>query len=440
MNGLDHVKKLNCADNPNCLYGLGEYKHGIWATKDNILIKQLGECPVRSLRPVFDLPSDEVEKYDEQNFGFWLNRANLKDFQVKHEDNVLLYPCGLKNLGATCYISTMLQCLYLNIKFRAMVYRWEETKECPKEVSKFMGTIQELFAQLQCGNRYSANLKHFTSALTLNADLQQDAQEFNKLLLSYLQNAFSFDRHQENLDESMKYDGIDSLFSGSLQYQVVCKVCNTQSNTESKFYELQLSCKSATISSAMDVALGLEILEKDNRYYCPSCKKKQDATRQMQLVKLPKVLSLQLMRFEYDMKTYKKKKIKNAVAIEHNLKVRNTEGQLKEYKLVAVLNHTGVGTDSGHYTADILHPAAYLEDKPYSQWFSFDDEIVCKSEHMMSDVESKTTSSAKAYMLIYQDVSVVGDIDLPVPAMLKDRVLQENQLLLESLVLYEKVV
>ena len=51
------------------------------------------------------------------------------------------------------------------------------------------------------------------------------------------------------------------------------------------------------------------------QYNCEACGKKQDAVTMTELVRLPPVLSLQLVRYEYDFKTMEKKKIKAVVSL-----------------------------------------------------------------------------------------------------------------------------
>jgi hypothetical protein len=36
---------------------------------------------------------------------------------------------GLANMGATCYVNVLLQCLYANLPFRAAVYQWRHASE-----------------------------------------------------------------------------------------------------------------------------------------------------------------------------------------------------------------------------------------------------------------------------------------------------------------------
>eukprot|EP01031_Cornospumella_fuschlensis_P045383 gene45383-55526_t len=72
----DHFKKKNCCNNPNCLFGLGEFSEGIW--------KKDGE---KKLLRVLDDSAPKV-------------RTDLTK------------PAGLANLGSTCYLNSILQVMY----------------------------------------------------------------------------------------------------------------------------------------------------------------------------------------------------------------------------------------------------------------------------------------------------------------------------------------
>jgi hypothetical protein len=75
---IDHLKKKNCSKNPWCVYGLGEMKEGIW--KDDLFV--------------------------EKRCGKSLNSC-LRDIDTT---TILPHPpCGLRNLGATCYLNVLMQ-------------------------------------------------------------------------------------------------------------------------------------------------------------------------------------------------------------------------------------------------------------------------------------------------------------------------------------------
>lgn len=71
----------------------------------------------------------------------------------------------------------------------------------------------------------------------------------------------------------------------------------------------------------------------------------------VKIVELPPVLIIRLKRFVYI--DGLNVKINNEILIEHSISVQSVKEDIVErtnYKLVAVVNHIGVGLEGGHYT------------------------------------------------------------------------------------------
>ncbi|CAF1545387.1 unnamed protein product, partial [Didymodactylos carnosus] len=134
-----------------------------------------------------------------------------------------------------------------------------------------------------------------------------------------------------------------------------------------------------------------ETLSDHDQWYCPKCKVLKNATKKFDLWLLPKVLIVQLKRFNYN--RYYRDKIDLFIDCPiHDLDLsqfvlNRNEKQNAKYDLIAVSNHMG-GLGGGHYTA---HAKSFHDQK----WHTFDDSCV-------SDIDEQNVVTKSAYVLVYQ--------------------------------------
>uniref|UniRef100_A0A452Y8C0 USP domain-containing protein n=1 Tax=Aegilops tauschii subsp. strangulata TaxID=200361 RepID=A0A452Y8C0_AEGTS len=152
--------------------------------------------------------------------------------------------------------------------------------------------------------------------------------------------------------------------------------------------------EAVNLFSCLDAFLKDEPLGPDDMWYCPCCKEHRQASKKLDLWRLPEILVVHLKRFSYS--RYMKNKLDTFVNFPiHDLDMtkyaKHTSGgdQPHIYELYAVINHYG-GLGGGHYSAY----AKLIEE---DSWYHFDDSHV-------STVNEEETRTSAAYLLFYRRV------------------------------------
>ncbi|KAM6062119.1 ubiquitin carboxyl-terminal hydrolase 4 isoform 3-T3 [Chlamydotis macqueenii] len=134
----------------------------------------------------------------------------------------------------------------------------------------------------------------------------------------------------------------------------------------------------------------METLGEHDPWYCPNCKKHQQATKKFDLWSLPRILVVHLKRFSYS--RYWRDKLDTVVefpirGLNMSEFVCDPTAGSYVYDLIAVSNHYGA-MGVGHYTA-------YAKNKVNGKWYYFDDSSVSVAS------EDQIVTKA-AYVLFYQ--------------------------------------
>ncbi|CAL9778577.1 unnamed protein product [Musa acuminata subsp. burmannicoides] len=166
-------------------------------------------------------------------------------------------------------------------------------------------------------------------------------------------------------------------------------------NTLPEIYKFRLFPRrpqdSCTLYACLEAFLKEEPLGPEDMWFCPSCKKPQQASKKLDLWRLPEVLVIHLKRFSYS--RYMKNKLETLVDFPiHDLDLSTYIAGMPEqasnnYRLYAVSNHYG-NMGGGHYTA-------YVYDERENCWYDFDDRSV-------SPIAEESIKTSAAYVLFYR--------------------------------------
>ncbi|CAN8248417.1 unnamed protein product [Cochlearia groenlandica] len=300
---------------------------------------------------------------------------------------------GLENLGNTCFLNSVLQCLTYTEPFAAYLQNAAHQKHCRVAgfcalcaMQKHVRTARQstgrilapkyLVSNLRCVSR---NFRNFR---------QEDAHEFMISLLESMHKCCLPSGVQSQSSDAYKRSLVHKIFGGSLRSQVKCEQCSHCSNKYDPFLDLSLDISKAdSLQRALLHFTAVEFLDDGAKIYqCERCKQKVSAKKQLTVSKAPYVLTVHLKRFEAHREEKIDRKVQFPPAIDMKPFVSgDSEGNLK-YTLYGVLVHYGRSSNSGHYACFVRTSSG--------MWYSLDDNSVIQ-------VSEKTVFNQKAYMLFY---------------------------------------
>ena len=324
---------------------------------------------------------------------------------------------GLKNLGSTCYMNCILQCLSHTLPLRQF-YVSDEYKQYLNNRGDLSTAFKDVMIKLwNTTLEYSVDpydLKREVRAKTdiFSDNRQHDAHEFLRFLLNELHEEINRASEEgrkspadnETLEEACaRYltwedSRISQLFSGMLRSEVCCSVCNNQSTAYIPFMDLSLpilerqkrpyylyfssSCLSVQLSDCFKIFTTRETLDGEERPYCNKCKYLTKSTKQLNIAELPEFLVIHLKRFSY---YPKRTKLSTHVEFDDTWKLKDFANNTHTYYLYGIVCHSG-SIYGGHYIAYCKYRGV---------WMCFDDSVV-------STVSWKHVGGQEAYVLFYE--------------------------------------
>ncbi|XP_078162483.1 ubiquitin-specific protease 8 isoform X2 [Carex rostrata] len=181
---------------------------------------------------------------------------------------------------------------------------------------------------------------------------------------------------------------------GLAQYDMELLSCLPEVYKELPVHRRLKDQESVTLYQCLDKFINEEPLGPDDMWYCPSCKEHRQASKKLDLWRLPEILVIHLKRFSYN--RYTKNKLETYVDfpicdldLSKYITHRVDDSASTHYRLYAISNHYG-HMGGGHYTAYVFHDRE-------KRWYDFDDRCV-------SVVQEDNIKTAAAYVLFYRRV------------------------------------
>ncbi|XP_074040333.1 ubiquitin specific protease 2 isoform X3 [Leptinotarsa decemlineata] len=371
-----------------------------------------------------DRENHRIRDYSEDSSGERsINSYNHRP--VIHSSVKTLGLNGLKNIGNTCFMNSVIQCLSNTRWLLEYLKKDAYMKDINTSISSMKGALIKAFAEVIKELWSEDSSDRVVNTVSLKSQIQrfaprfmgyaqQDAQEFLRYLLEGLhedvnritekpkpiiteidEKLSDNEKAQESWLRYLRMDNskIVDNFVGQLKSTLRCTHCGHSSVTFDPFWDLSLPIPQRTgqlrLSQCLDSFTREETLDGDEKPTCSRCKERRKCTKSLSIHKFPRILVIHLKRFS----PTERFRGKLNVAIDFPLEGLDMSNYAADnvapfrYNLYALSNHSGT-TYSGHYTAYCRHPYT-------GTWHEYNDSRV-------SPISPKSLVSGEAYVLFYE--------------------------------------
>ncbi|XP_026666636.1 ubiquitin carboxyl-terminal hydrolase 8-like isoform X2 [Ceratina calcarata] len=329
---------------------------------------------------------------------------------------------GLKNLGNSCYMNSIIQCLsnttHLAKYFMDNLYADDlNTNNDNNTQGQVVEEVAQVIKALWRGQYKSISPHDLKIAvgqykLQFESYEQQDSHEFLTFLLDWMHNDLKknckvppeMTAAEKAWNKAMggQRSIISDLFFGQLRSTIMCSFCKQSSTTYETFNSLTTSLPDSNRCTLNDCIQKFVSGQKVLGWKCPKCQMAREAMKKFDFVKLPPIIVIHLNRFaESGGWLEKRNTAVDFPLTDFNLKqylvtdgnsITITNIRNYSYSLYAMSNHYGT-MEGGHYTA-------FCKNAAQNKWYKYDDQTV--TEVTASQVKSQNTN---AYLLFYTSFS-----------------------------------
>ena len=350
---------------------------------------------------------------------------------------------GLANLGNTCFLNAVTQCLTHTPPLASFCLAGEHRRarsgksrggggggfdavyEMGEHICRALGGGEHADGGSRKAIAPLALVKNLRSvSKTFRKGRQEDAHEFARCVLDAMHKKCCDVAAPRAVEGSRRSETsfVWRAFGGTLRSRITCQTCGRASDKFDGFMDLSLDiARAKSVAHALRAYVATEVLDGANKYKCemgPGKPHMTRATKQFTIEKAPLILTVQLKRFEYV--PFGRGKLNqfveyplvlnlapamsaaNASETEKSERAASETRRRKNgarpsdgtrgsnapvtYSLFGVVVHSGGSMHSGHYYCYVKGPTGH--------WYEMDDETV-------TQCGESTALKQRAYLLFY---------------------------------------
>ncbi|NWI54155.1 UBP42 hydrolase, partial [Calyptomena viridis] len=297
---------------------------------------------------------------------------------------------GLCNLGSTCYINVVLQCLTYTPPLANYLLSRQHSQFCGQQGFCMMcimeAHVRKVLYSSASAIQPRAVIRDLKFIGEFKPDIPGDAYEFLCCTFNAMQGACL--SGSRDLDISSQATTIiHQIFGGFLRYRVMCLSCQAVSDSYKAFLDILLKIKAASsLTIALEDFVRPKQLDGEKCLKCSKCKKKVSASKRATIHHAPRVLTVCLGRAD----DRSSRKISQVVEYPEYLDLQpymsDTTQESLLYSLYAVVVHSGHTCLGGHFFC--------YTKASNGLWYKMDDESV-------DGCDIHTVLGQQAYLLFY---------------------------------------
>jgi ubiquitin carboxyl-terminal hydrolase 8 len=313
-------------------------------------------------------------------------------------------PKGINNMGSTCYINSVLQCLGACPTFLNYVF---QNKEHPPEAiifNQLRGVYKTIFVDQETSSpRNFLRAVHNKIHSMMYVFEQNDINEFLAIIIDKLngeicrpfdvqmgpyQNTL-YDKQRKKMDDSWalshkkEYSDLTDMFYGQTITQIICGGCGKIHHNHEVVMNIMLSIgDSKSIYECLDAHFADEVVNgtSEDPWKCDGCNQCVKSQKTTKLWRTPQILIISLKRFNSNLKKINTH-IEAPFTIDISDHIIGPSKQTK-YNLKSVAYHYG-SFHGGHYFATCKHTHTQGDE-----WNIYDDEDVKKIDEIEDAVKA----------------------------------------------------
>ncbi|NXM80432.1 UBP42 hydrolase, partial [Oenanthe oenanthe] len=298
---------------------------------------------------------------------------------------------GLFNLGNTCYVNVILQCLTYTPPLANYLLSSKHSQSCQQQGFCMMCTMEAHVRKVLCSSASAIlpgavlrDLKFIGEEFEYGR--QENAYEFLRCTLSAMHRACL--RGSSDLDDSSQQTTIvHQIFGGFMKYTVTCLSCQAVVASYKAFLDVSLDIRAASsLTTVLEDCVKPKQLDQKECFRCSKCKKKAAASKKATVHRAPRVLTLCLERADQWTGTKISKFVEYPEYLDLRPYMSDTSGEPLLCSLYAIVVHSGDTCLEGHFLC--------YTKASNGLWYKMDDESV-------DNCDIHTVLGQQAYLLFY---------------------------------------